>query len=344
MTKPRLHLLALGGTIATQPGGRGMKMGLGADDLLRMVSNLDAFANVRTETVSRKPSSDLLLEDLYRLAARIQAMADAGECDGFVITQGTHTLEETAFLLDLLLQVDIPVVLTAAMRNPKLVSADGPGNLLSAMRVAATPWAKQSAVGALVAMLDHVWAAFDVTKTEASRLDAFRSPAAGPVATVVEDRVVPLMLPVREWKEALLRATDARPAASLPAVAPPVALVWLSLGESGALIDAVLNDVGNLGYGGVVVAAMGGGHVPESLVNRLTALAVRLPLVLSSRTGGGPLLRHTYESRGSEIALRGHGLIFAGRLPPLKARLLLDVLLRSGIDRAGIAAQFDLCG
>ncbi|HTO81270.1 MAG TPA: asparaginase [Methylomirabilota bacterium] len=344
MTKLRLHLLALGGTIATQRGERGMKMGLGADDLLRMVPELGSLAEIRTETLSRKPSSDLVLEDLYRLAARIQAMADAGESDGVVITQGTDTLEESAFLLDLLLQVDIPVVLTAAMRNPKLVSADGPGNVLAAMRVAAEPWARQSAVGVLVAMLDHVWAAFDVAKTDTSRLDAFRSPAAGPVATVVEDRVVPLMLPVRDWKNALLRLTGSRPAASLPAAAPPVALLWLSLGEPGALLDALLNDPGHLGYGGVVVAAMGGGHVPEPLVERLAALAARLPLVLASRTGAGPLLRRTYESPGSEIALRAQGLIYAGRLSPLKARLLLDLLLRAGIDRAGVAALFDLCG
>jgi L-asparaginase len=344
MTKPRLHLLALGGTIATQPGERGMKIGLGADDLLRMVPDLGALAEVRTETVSRKLSSDLLLQDLYGLAARIQAMAEAGESDGVVITQGTDTLEESAFLLDLLLQVDIPVVLTAAMRNPKVVSADGPGNVLAAMRVAAAPWAWQSAVGVLVAMLDHVWAAFDVAKTEATRMDAFRSPATGPVATVVEDRVVPLMLPVRDWKSALLRSTGPRPAALLPAAAPPVALVWLSLGEPGALLDALLGDPRHLGYAGVVLAAMGGGHVPEPLVKRLAALAGHLPVVVASRTGGGPLLRRTYESPGSEIALRGHGLIYAGRLPPLKARLLLDLLLRAGIDRAGLAALFDLCG
>lgn len=344
MTKPRLHLLALGGTIATQPGERGMKMGLGADDLLRMVPELGALAEIRTETLSRKPSSDLLLEDLYGLAARIQAMADARESDGVVITQGTDTLEESAFLLDLLLQVDVPVVLTAAMRNPKLVSADGPGNVLAAMRLAAAPWAKQSAVGVLVAMLDHVWAAFDVAKTDTSRLDAFRSPAAGPVATVVEDRVVPLMLPVRDWKNALLELTGSQPAASLPASASPVALLWLSLGEPGALLDALLTDPQHLGYGGVVLAAMGGGHVPEPLVKRLAALAGRLPVVVASRAGGGPLLRRTYESPGSEIALRAHGLIYAGRLPPLKARLLLDLLLRAGTDRAGIAALFDRCG
>jgi L-asparaginase len=231
------------------------------------------------------------------------------------------------------------------MRNPGLASADGPGNLLAAVRVAAARWAAASTTGVLVAMLDHVHAAFDVAKTETSRLDAFRSPAAGPVATLVEDRVVPLMMPVRSWKLALRSAVDVAPAARLAdATSSPVALLWLSLGEQGGLLDALLADARHLGHGGVVLGAMGGGHVPEALVKRLVALAERLPVVVASRTGGGPLLRRTYEGPGSEMALRAAGLVFAGRLPPAKARLLLDLLLRAGIDRAGIAAMFDTCG
>jgi len=345
MARPRIHLLALGGTIATQPGEQGMKMGLTADDLLRILPNLDALYEVRAETVSKVNSSSLTLDDLYRLAARIQAMTDANEADGVVITQGTNTLEESAFLLDLLLQVGIPVVMTAAMRNPSLASADGPGNVLAAIRVAAEPWAGAGAVGVLVAMLDQVWAAFDVAKTQTSRVDAFRSPSTGPVATLVEDRVLPLMLPVRDWKIALDRAVGSGAASRLAArTSAPVALLSLALGERGALLDALLSDPKHLGYGGVVVGAMGAGHVPELLVQRLVALAKRLPVVLASRTGGGPLLRKTYEGPGGEIALRAGGLIYAGRLPPLKARLLLDVLLRAGIDRQGMAGLFDLCG
>src|SRR5262249_17369405 len=123
---------------------------------------------------------DLVLDDLYTLAARIQSMADSGETDAVVVTQGTDTLEETAFLLDLVLNVDIPVVMTGAMRNPKLSSADGPGNVLAAVRVAAGPWANASAVGVLVVMLDQVWAAVDIAKTQTSRLDAFCSPPLAP--------------------------------------------------------------------------------------------------------------------------------------------------------------------
>jgi L-asparaginase len=343
--KPRIHLLALGGTIAMQPGARGMTVGLSADDLVRMAPGLDTIADIQTETVSRVGSNDLKLDDIYALAARIQAMADQRMSDGVVITQGTSTLEETAFLLDALLDVDIPVVMTAAMRNPKLASADGPGNLLAATRTAAAPWAKANVVGVLVVMLDQVYAALDVTKSETNRIDAFRSPATGPVATLVEDRIVPLMLPVRDWKQAVRDAVGAAPASRLAGVASsPVALLWLGLGERGELLDALLNDPRHLGYSGVVLGAMGGGHVPEVLVDRLAAHAAEIVIVVASRVGGGPLLRQTYEGSGSEIALRAAGLIFAGRLPPLKARLLLDVLLRAGIDRDRIAAVFNASG
>ncbi|HEX2886891.1 asparaginase [Vineibacter terrae] len=343
MTKPRIHLLALGGTIATQPGEHGMKHGLDGDDLVRMVPGLDAVADVQARTVARTGSSNLTLDAVYALAAHIEAMVQQGACDGVVVTQGTDTLEETAFLLDLLLDVDIPVVMTAAMRNPGLASADGPGNVLAAVRVAATSWATARRVGVLVAMLDHAHAALEVTKTQTSRLDAFHSPSAGPVATLAETRVVPLMQPVRDWKAVVSAIVGASPASRF-AGAAPVALLWLGLGEHGALLDALLHASRHLGYGGVVVGAMGGGHVPEPMVAHLVALAAQLPVVVASRTGGGPLLRQTYEGSGSEIALRAAGLIFAGRLPPLKARLLLDLLLRAGADRAAIAAAFDSTG
>jgi L-asparaginase len=156
---------------------------------------------------------------------------------------------------------------------------------------------------------------------------------------------VPLMLPVRDWKQAVRRAVGAAPASRLAGVASSsVALLWLGLGERGALLDAVLSDPLHLSYNGIVLGAMGGGHVPEVLVDRLVAHVAHLAIVVSPRAGGGPLLRHTYETPGSEIALRAAGLIFAGRLPPLKARLLLDVLLRAGIDRDSIAAVFDASG
>ena len=117
MTKPRIHILALGGTIATRPDASGaMQMGLGADDLVAAVPLLKAVAEIEAETVSQVGSHSLSFDQIHALAAKIRGL----KADGVVVTQGTDTLEETSFLLDLLLDLDIPVIVTAAMRNPAL--------------------------------------------------------------------------------------------------------------------------------------------------------------------------------------------------------------------------------
>ncbi len=349
MSLPILRLFALGGTIATMPGDAGgMKMGLGADDLVAMVPALGAVATVRAETVSKLGSSDLTIDAILALAARIEALAGAPDRPaGVVITQGTDTLEETSFLMDAVLDLDLPVVFTAAMRNPRLTSPDGAGNLLAAARVATSAWLRDHAraTGVVAVLLDHAHAPFDIVKSETSRVDAFRSPVTGPLATIVEDRVVPLAMPVRTWKASVVAALGASAATALAATpAAPVALLWGGLDDNGALIDAILAAPDRLGYRGAVFAAFGGGHLPQSLVATLHALHAAMPVVLAPRTGGGPLLRSTYEGAAFETGLRAAGLVFSGRLHPLKARLLLSLLLRAGKDRATIARVLDGCG
>ncbi|MBM3621163.1 MAG: asparaginase [Alphaproteobacteria bacterium] len=343
--KPLVQYFALGGTIATMPAESGaMKQGLGADDLIRMVPALADVADVRGETVARIGSSNLTVDVMLQLAQRVEALADAV---GVVISQGTDTLEETSFILDCVLAPSLPVVFTAAMRNPRLTSADGAGNLLASVRVAASPWmrAHVGAIGTVVTFLDHVYAPFDVVKSETSRIDTFRSPATGPLATLIEDRVIPLSLPVRDWKRAVDAALGAKPAARLLAAGrKPVALLWAAMDETGGFLDALLADPAHLGYAGIVFAGTGGGHVPETLVERVERLNRSLPVLIAPRTGAGPLLASTYEGPGSEIGLRQAGLIFSGRLHPLKTRLLLELLLRGGVDRAGIARVFAACG
>lgn len=338
MSKPRILVLALGGTIATKPDASGvMQMGAGADDLVKAVPLLDTLADIQAETVSRVGSHSLGFDQIHALAAKI---ADS-KADGVIVTQGTDTLEETAFLLDLLLERDVPVIVTAAMRNPSLTSADGPGNLLAAVRVACDPWvrAHARALGVMAVMLDEVHAAADVVKAHPTRLDAFASPQTGPIAALVEDRVVPLGLPARDAVETARRKLG-KPAGGAQAVA----LLWMGLDEPGHLIDAMLRAPDSLGYRGAVVGAMGGGHVPERLADPMGRLAAAIPTVISSRAGGGPMLRHTYGGPTSEIALRKLGLIWGGRLHPLKARVLLEACLRAGLGRDTIAEVFDAFG
>lgn len=343
MTKPRIHVLALGGTIATHPDATGaMQMGLGAADLVAAVPLLAKIADIEAETVSRVGSHSLSLDQIHALAAKIRTL----EADGVVVTQGTDTLEETSFLLDLLLDLEIPVIVTAAMRNPALTSPDGPGNLLAAVRVATDPWVRAHAkeLGVVAIMLDEVYAAVDVLKMHPTRLNAFASIQTGPLAALVEDRVVPLSLPVRDAVETARTRLAPRLGAARGTDHRSIALLWMALDETGSLIEALARTPDRLGYGGAVVAAMGGGHVPERLVDALVQLAAAMPTVISPRAGGGPLLRQTYGGPSSEIALRKAGLIWGGRLHPLKARILLDMCLRAGLDRSAIVELFDAFG
>jgi L-asparaginase len=339
MTKPRIHILALGGTIATRPDSTGaMQMGLGADDLVAAVPLLENLAEIEAETVSRVGSHSLSFDQIHALAAKIRRL----KADGVIVTQGTDTLEETSFLLDLLLDVDVPVIVTAAMRNPSLTSPDGAGNLLAAVRVASDAWVRRNAraLGVLAVMLDEVYAASDVLKVHPTRLNAFASTQTGPLAALVEDRIVPLSLPVRD---AVVAARKKLAGAS--GKAAPVALLWMSLDDDAALMSMMLAASDRAGYRGAVIAAMGGGHVPERAVANIRRLAEAMPTVIAPRAGGGgPMLRQTYGGPSSEIELRRAGVIWGGRLQPLKARVLLETALRAGLDRPAISDVFEAFG
>ena len=339
MSRPRIHVLALGGTIATKPDASGvMQMGAGADDLVKAVPLLATLADIEAETVSRVGSHSLSFDQIHALAAKIRGL----KADGVIVTQGTDTLEETSFLLDLLLDVDVPVIVTAAMRNPSLTSPDGAGNLLAAVRVASDAWVRRNAraLGVLAVMLDEVYAASDVLKVHPTRLNAFASTQTGPLAALVEDRIVPLALPVRD---AVVAARKKLAGAS--GKAAPVALLWMSLDDDAALMSMMLAASDRAGYRGAVIAAMGGGHVPDRAVANIHRLAEAMPTVIAPRAGGGgPMLRQTYGGPSSEIELRRAGVIWGGRLQPLKARVLLETALRAGLDRPAISDVFEAFG
>lgn len=337
MGKPRIAVFALGGTIAMVKGNAGVRPGLTAEQLVAAAPGIDALAEIEARTVSTIGSSDLSVDAVLDVARAIEAAAADG-IDGAIVTQGTDTMEESAFLLDLALRLDIPVAVTGAMRNPLSISHDGPGNVYAAMQVVTDQTVRDQArdLGVLVVMLDSIHAAVDVAKANTSRIDAFASPEAGPLGVVVEDRVRLTGRPVRAHKTALDAALGDT---LLTGVAPPlpsVALLTMALGESGALLAALADDPETLGYRGLVLGAMGGGHTPFWLTPHLDVLAPRLPVVMAGRMQAGYLLAKTYEREGSEMDLLRRGVRSAGRLPPLKARLLLTAMLMGGLDTASM--------
>jgi L-asparaginase len=296
---------------------------LSASDLLAAVPGLsDLHGELRVQDFRTKPGASLDFPDLYELASAITDAVNDG-CTGAVVTQGTDTIEEVAYVLDLLLPTDAPVVVTGAMRNPTMAGADGPANILAAIRVAASPCAR--GLGCLVVLNDQVHAARWVQKAHAASTAAFVSPDHGPLGQVIEGRV---RIPVRIQRRS--PALD-----SVPRRSARVGLAIIALGDDGVLIEAVAEHVD-----GLVVAAFGVGHVPAAVAPVLGKLAERIPVVLASRTAAGPVHRVTYGFPGSERDLLARGLISAGSLDPLKARILLHLLIASGLDNAGIRETF----
>jgi L-asparaginase len=311
-----IHVLSAGGTIAMDTiGAAGLAVPvLAGEQLIAAVPGLDDVADIGVSSFRLVPGAHLTLADLRALADEVDRRLTAG-ADGIVVTQGTDTIEETAFALDLLLDHERPVVMTGAMRNPGQAGADGPANLLSAIRVARSPAAAR--LGVLVVMNDEIHAARLVRKEDAVGAAAFHSPDAGPLGRVVEGEARILLRP--------------RPL-SVPTVRTgsrgeqDVALLSIGLGESGRLFGAVAER----GYRAAVVEALGAGHVPPPAADALKQLANEIPVVLASRTGSGHLPRRTYGFAGSETDLLDHGLIPAPcGLDARKTRILLALLLGS---------------
>ncbi|MEF2553136.1 asparaginase [Aurantimonas sp. A2-1-M11] len=335
----QIKVYALGGTIAMVPGPQGAVPGLTGEALIAAVDGLDQVATVDAETFSIVASPNITIGAVVDLSQRIRGDAAAGRWDGIVVTQGTDTIEETSFLLDLLLtDLNIPVIVTGAMRNPRLASPDGPGNILAAVRVASSIAAQQSALhlGVLVVINDTIHAASTVLKANSHRLDAFSSPASGPVGAVIEGRTLIYSLPNRQPILAAGRLLKG-PLLEGPV---PVALVSTSVGDTGWLLEAVADGRDEGHYRGLVLDAMGGGHLPERLVPSVAFIAERLPVVITSRTGNGSLLLDTYAYAGSETDLRDKGVISAGWLHKFKAAGLLELLLRAKASKAEIRSLF----
>ncbi len=303
----------MGGTIACQPSpaGAGVAPGLTAADLVDAVPALSARAEVGARNLANVPSTEIDLPLLFALTKAIRAHEQEGVA-GIVVTQGTDTIEETAFVLDLLLQGALPVVVTGAMRNPSLPGADGPANLLAAVTCAADPACRD--LGVLVAFDDKIHAAGWVQKRDTTSTGAFWSPA--PVGWLAEGECALYARPAR--RTALAVPPDAE--------VPFVPILKPGISDAPRLVAAAMAA----GAAGLVLDLPGGGHVHSGWLAALSDAAERVPVVFSSRTRGGRVLARTYRQSGGEIDLVDRGLTGAGDLDALKARLLLMLLLMAG--------------
>ena len=328
----RVVVFALGGTIAMTSGSDGIVPALSAEQLVAAVPGLtETGIDLDVVDFRRVPSGSLSFDDLDALAEaideRLAARVDGAGVDGIVVTQGTDTIEETAYLLDLVHNHPNPVVVTGAMRPPAQAGADGPGNLLAAIQAAASPLTRD--LGVVVVFADEIHAASRVRKTHTTSGFTFQSPNGGPLGYVVEGQPRVLSRP----------ATRTVLPAAIGSQSVEIGLLTMVLGDSGAALEAVAERVD-----GLVVAGFGAGHIPGDLVGTLDKIAGRMPVVLASRTGAGSVLERTYGFPGSETDLLARGLISAGFLDPIKARILLRQLLAGGHGHATMVSVFASAG
>ena len=316
-----VRLLATGGTIATttDPATGRSAPTLGPD--VAALAAVDGV-EVTVEVLAGEPSWALSPADMVAIAGRAAAVAREPGVDGVVVTHGTTTLEYTAFLADLLVDGDVPVVLTGAMRRADDPDPDGPANLRDSIAVAASAEARGS--GAMVVFAGRIIAGRHVWKADRSRVDAFVD-LSGARRTCA-DLSAGLSLGRRKSRIGFR-----------PAIEPNVGFVKVVPGSSGAMIDAALAA----GPTGLVIEALpGSGGITPWALPALSAAAARIPVVIASRAPFGTQAR--VPTGGTGEPLVGIPLLSAGRLSAEAAWLLLMVVLGQGPqDPAAIRAAFD---
>src|SRR5215510_13768943 len=242
---------------------------------------------------------------------------------GAVVTHGTDTLEETAYLLDLVLNEEKPVVFVGAMRNSSELSWDGPGNLRSAVRVAVDPQAR--GLGVIVVMNDQLIAAAEATKTHTESTDTFQSRDFGPLGIVDKDRVIITRRPT----EIERIATDK--------IEERVDVIKMVAGADGRFINFAIDD----GARGLVIEGLGRGNVTVAALPAIErAISAGIPVVITSRCPRGRAL-DTYAYEGAGRQLRKMGAILGGMLPSHKARIKLMLELGAGWNIEQIRSSFE---
>ena len=311
--KANVVILATGGTIAgaaatgTQAGYTSGAVTI--DTMIAGVPGITDLANIKGEQISNVGSQDMTFDIMLKLAKRINELAKSPGVDGFVITHGTDTMEDTAFFLNLTVKTDKPVVMVGSMRPSTAVSADGPLNLYNAVGVAADP--KAAGRGVLVVMNDWIQGAHSLTKTSTTAVQTFMSPLRGLAGVASYGKNDYFTSP--EWKHTTQSEFDITGVTTLPRVD----IIYASADMSPDLIDCAAASAK-----GIVIAGVGNGNINKSSVTAASNAAKKgVVVVRSSRVATGSVGRNV-ELNDDEL-----GFIASDELNPQKARILLTLAL-----------------
>jgi L-asparaginase len=318
-----IAIISTGGTIASTGSEEAATPQKGGEELVSAVPELSEYATLSVREVAQVPSFDIDIDTIADVGdAAAEAVAEGA--DGVVVTHGTDTMEESAYVLGLTREFDAPVALTGAQRRPDEHSPDGPANLLTAVR-ATTHDRFQAAGGVYVAFDTEVHFSRDVTKAHTSALGAFESPGKGPVAAVTREDIRIHRQPGSETETVAPTRTTA-----------DVRVVKSAVGVGSRQIESAVED----GVDGIVVEGTGLGNTTSALGRAIAdVVADGIPVVVASRCHAGATAP-VYGTDGGGQTLVDNGAIQAGDLPAHKARLKLALALAEVTDPLEVADYF----
>lgn len=320
-----IPILFTGGTISMRhdPSIGGAIPTLSGRDILAATRGIEEVADIEVEEWGAYPGPHMTVERMWALRNRIAEHLERPEVDGVVVTHGTDTIEESAYINARTSASPKPIVFTGAMRTASELGWDGPSNLIDAVRVAVS--AESRGYGVMVTMSGRVFAGLDVTKAHTHLLDAFESPGLGPIAVIDDGEVI------------FRRALPPAP----PVLVPPTPALPIDIVPAFPGADARLLDASREVALGVVVAAMGRGNVPPAMVPAIERwMGEGKPVVITSRGLRGRVGK-TYGYLGGGRRLHELGAIFAGSRRPQQARIELSLALGTGVTGGHLRVLFE---
>lgn len=307
----KVVIIFTGGTISMKidPRIHAAIPALTSEEIMAMVTNIEKFADIEIINFSNLPSPHITPDMMMELSCLVKKTIKREDVTGVVVTHGTDTLEETAYLLDLTINSEKPIIVVGAMRNSSELGYDGSSNLSAAICTAISPNARNK--GVLVVMNNEVNAANEVTKTNTLSLDTFKSPEFGPLGIVDNDEVI-------FYRDILIREHI-----DTEKIEKKVGLIKCVPGMGSDILNFYIDN----GYKGIVIEALGRGNVPPEMIEGIKrAINSNIPVVMVSRCPTGRVL-DTYGYEGGGKHLREIGVIFGGVKPGQKARIKLMLAL-----------------
>lgn len=312
----KILVLHTGGTISMQADQNGAVESSPINPMTQVTSPLENIEVVSVDFLNL-PSPHIQIDHMMMIYKKIRE--EASHFDGFVITHGTDTLEETAYFLDTMSIPQKPIVMTGAMRSSNELGSDGIYNYKTALRVAADE--KSADKGVLVVMNDEIHAAKYVTKTHTTNVSTFQTPTHGPLGLVTKREIL------------FFKAADKRVRFDLQAINGVVPIIKSYADMDTILLDALVEAP----ISGLVIEALGAGNLPPASISAIKKLINKqLPIVLVSRCFNG-IAEPVYAYDGGGIQLEELGVLFVKELNSQKARIKLLIAVNAGLNGQDLA-------